>query len=96
MSDLDDAPEDIMEQHLALALAAHRAGTVKGMMIISYMQSNDVSMLIAGQFDTYTNTLGVLEYARDALKLQRAKEVQEAQQQAVQKKPLNWGPGGNA
>lgn len=95
MSDLDEKDESI-EYQLALTVAANRDGKIRGVIVISYMADRDLSVQIAGDFDTYTNTLGLMEAARDIVKVHKLQQQAEKDAQKKQKKPLNWGPGGNA
>lgn len=94
MSDLDEKDESI-EYQLGLTVTANQQGKIKGVIVISYMTDRDLSVQIAGDFDTYTNTLGLIEAARDIIKVHKLQ--QQAEKLKKQKeKPPNWGPGGNA
>lgn len=93
MSDLDEK-DDSIEYQLALLAAANQQGKIRGVIMISYMTNKDLNVQIAGDFDTYTNTLGLLEAAKDIIKVHKLQQQQQAAEQ--KKKPLNWGPGGNA
>lgn len=92
MSDLDEKDENI-EYQLGLAAGANQQGRLRGVIIISYMKDRDLSVQMAGDFDTYTNSLGLLEAAKDIVKVHKMQQQAKA---AQKKKPLNWGPGGTA
>jgi len=85
--------DESIAHQLSIITQANENGKVLGMITVVYLKDKELSFHIAGEFETLSNQIGMVEQMKDAVKLY-ARAKQEAHQKA--KIGPNWGPGGNA